>query len=82
ILASTIISHYDVHYTYMRRLHELCVEKGVRDRLILVAGGTQVSPDTAKEQGIDGGFGRGTKGLEVAAFLVEKRREKRREKKE
>ena len=76
ILASTIISHDEVHYRAMRRMHELCVEKGVRDRLILVAGGTQVSPDLAREQGVDAGFGRGATGLHVASFLVKKRREK------
>jgi len=75
ILASTIISHYDVHYKHMRRLHELCLEKGLRDRIILIAGGTQVSPELAREQGVDRGFGRGTTGLQVATFLVERRRE-------
>ncbi len=75
ILASTIISHYDVHYKHMRKLHQLCVEKGIRDRIVLLAGGTQVSPELAREQGVDRGFGRGTKGIHVATFLVEKRRE-------
>jgi D-ornithine 4,5-aminomutase subunit beta len=80
ILASTIISHYDVHYRHMKRLHELCVEKGIRDRIILIAGGTQVSPEIAREQGVDRGFGRGTQGIHVATFLVERRRELRGEK--
>ncbi len=75
ILASTIISHFDVHYKHMRRLHELCREKGIRDRIILLAGGTQVTPELAREQGVDRGFGRGTKGIHVATYLVEKRRE-------
>ncbi|MFW6360398.1 MAG: D-ornithine 4,5-aminomutase subunit OraE, partial [Spirochaetota bacterium] len=75
ILASTIISHYDIHYQHMKRLHELCVEKGIRERIILVSGGTQVSPELAVEQGVDAGFGRGTKGIHVATFLVKKRRE-------
>lgn len=79
ILASTIISHYDIHYQHMKRLHELCVEKGIRDRIILVSGGTQVSPELAVEQGVDAGFGRGTKGIHVATFLVKKRREIRGE---
>jgi D-ornithine 4,5-aminomutase subunit beta len=51
------------------------VEKGIRDRIVLVAGGTQVSPEIARKQGVDRGFGRGSKGIEVATFLVEKRRE-------
>ena len=74
VLISTIISHDDIHYRNMKRLHEICLEKGVRDRLILVAGGTQVTPDLARRQGVDAGFGRGTKGLHVATFLVKERR--------
>lgn len=77
VLASTIISHDEVHYRNMKRLHEICIEKGVREKLILVAGGTQVTPDTAVAQGVDAGFGRGTKGYHVATFLVKKRQELR-----
>ncbi len=75
ILASTIITHDDVHMKNMKKLHDLCVEKGVRDRLILVCGGTQISHEIAREAGMDGGFGRGTKGIDVASFLVKRRRE-------
>jgi len=79
ILASTIISHDDIHYKNMKKLHDLCVEKGIRDRLILVAGGTQVSSDLAVKHGMDAGFGRGTKGVHVATFLVKRRKEMRNE---
>ncbi len=75
ILASTIISHDDVHYKNMKKIADLCVEKGIRDRVILVAGGTQVSNDYAVEAGMDHGFGRGSKGVHVATLLVRKRRE-------
>jgi D-ornithine 4,5-aminomutase subunit beta len=77
ILASTIISHDDIHYKNMKRIHELAVEKGIRDDIIIVAGGTQVIPETAVKQGIDGGFGRNSHGIDVATFLVEKRRDMR-----
>ncbi|WP_299850870.1 D-ornithine 4,5-aminomutase subunit OraE [uncultured Roseovarius sp.] len=77
ILASTIISHDDIHYTNMRRLHELAIEKGVRDKITILVGGTQVTPEIAREMGVDAGFGRGTKGAHVATFLVEQRRQKR-----
>jgi D-ornithine 4,5-aminomutase subunit beta len=77
IMASTIISHDDIHYKNMKRIHDLAVEKGIRDKVIIVAGGTQVVPQLAVNTGIDAGFGRGTHGVEVAAFLVKKRREKR-----
>ena len=70
ILISTIISHNDVHRTMMKRLHELTVEKGVRDKLVLVAGGTQVNRDMAGETGLDATFGRGTKGIMVVDAMV------------
>jgi D-ornithine 4,5-aminomutase subunit beta len=55
------------------------VEKGVRDRLIILGGGTQIISDLAVDTGLDMGFGRGTKGSHVATFLVKKRRELRGE---
>ncbi|MBS4540066.1 cobalamin-dependent protein [Clostridium sp. D2Q-11] len=74
ILMSTIISHDDVHYKNMRKIHELAIEKGIRDKITILAGGTQVSPEIAVESGMDAGFGRGTKGVHVATKLVEERR--------
>ena len=74
ILISTIITHAEIHRINMRRLNDLCKEKGIRDKVILVAGGTQVTNDIAVEEGMDAGFGRGTHGHAVASFLVEKRR--------
>ena len=79
ILASTIISHNNIHYDNMRKLADVCIEKGVRDKLILVAGGTQVNCELAVEAGMDVGFGRGSKGIDVASFLVERRREMQEE---
>lgn len=75
ILASTIISHDDIHYKNMRRIHEYAVEKGIRDNIIIACGGTQVTPEIAAKQGIDAGFGKSSKGVHVATFLVNKRRE-------
>ena len=54
----------------MEKLHQYAIEKGVRDQLILIAGGTQVTPEIAKSSGMDQGFGRGTKGKDVASFIV------------
>lgn len=75
ILASTIISHDDIHYKNMKKIHELCIEKGIRDKIILVSGGTQVSNELAVKNGMDAGFGRGTNGAHVATFIVKKKRE-------
>jgi len=49
IMMSTIISHDDIHYKSMKKLHNYAVEKGVRDKLILIAGGTQVTPELARQ---------------------------------
>lgn len=70
ILQSTIISHDDIHIKNMRKLHDICVERGVRDRLILIDGGTQVTNEMAVEAGCDAGFGRGSHGIDVASFIV------------
>ncbi len=64
ILASTIISHDNIHYKNLKKLCDTATEKGVRDKLIILGGGTQI-------------IGRGTKGSHVATFLVKKRRELR-----
>ncbi len=75
ILASTIISHDDIHYKNMKKIHEYAIEKGVRDKIMIACGGTQVTPEIAVKQGIDAGFGKTSKGVHVATFLVKKRRE-------
>lgn len=71
ILASTIITHNDIHVKNMKKLHDLCVEKGVRDKLILICGGTQVNDEIARANGMNAGFGRGSHGNNVATFIVE-----------
>jgi D-ornithine 4,5-aminomutase subunit beta len=70
ILISTIITHGEIHRINMRRLNQLAIEKGIRDKVILIAGGTQIKDKMAKEEGMDAGFGRGTKGIDVASFII------------
>jgi D-ornithine 4,5-aminomutase subunit beta len=74
VLLSTIISHDDIHQKNMRKVADYCVEKGVRERLILIAGGTQVTDELARHNGMDAGFGRKTKGVHVASFLAMNRK--------
>ncbi len=70
VLISTIVTHGDVHEKNMRQLHALAQARGLREQLVLVAGGTQVTDELARECGMDAGFGRGTTGRDVASFLV------------
>ncbi len=76
ILASTIISHDNIHYKNIALIDQIAREMGVRDRLLFMAGGTQVTPELAREAGADEGFGRGSKGVHVATALVKLRRER------
>ncbi|MCL2350378.1 MAG: cobalamin-dependent protein, partial [Defluviitaleaceae bacterium] len=76
VLASVIISHDDIHYKNISNIDRIAREMGVRERLTFIAGGTQITPDIATQNGADAGFGRGTKGAHVASFLVKHREEK------
>lgn len=76
ILISTVISHNDVHRTMMKKLNDLCIEKGIRDQIVCIAGGTQVHPEMAAETGMDACFGRGTKGIHVVDAMVKKLKER------
>ena len=76
VLISTIITHGDMHRNNMEKLADLAVEKGVRDKLLLISGGTQVTDELARSWGMDAGFGRGTKGIDVASFVVKTMRER------
>ena len=79
IMASTIISHDDIHYKNIARIDQIAKEKGIRDKIIFVAGGTQVTPELARKAGADEGFGRGSHGVHNATFLVKRRWELEKE---
>ena len=49
----------------------------MREGLLMVAGGTRVTDETARDCGMDAGFGKGTVGRDVASFIVRRMRELR-----
>ncbi|MFC9856303.1 MULTISPECIES: D-ornithine 4,5-aminomutase subunit OraE [unclassified Streptomyces] len=71
VLASVIVSHGKVHELMMRKLNDVAVERGLRQRLVLIGGGPQVTSQLAQDCGLDAGFGRGTEGIDVAHFLAD-----------
>ncbi len=73
MLASVIISHDNIHYKNIALIDRIAREMGVRDKLVFLSGGTQVTPELAREAGADEGFGRGSKGVHVATALVKLR---------
>ncbi|GGU81475.1 D-ornithine 4,5-aminomutase subunit OraE [Lentzea flava] len=71
VLASLVVSHHDIHRVMMSKLNDMAVARGVRDRFLLIAGGPQVTDDLARQCGLDAGFGRRTRGVEVARFILD-----------
>lgn len=59
----------------VKKLVDAAIEAGIRDKVILVGGGTQITDGMARECGLDASFGRGTKGIDVASFLIRRRKQ-------
>jgi len=72
ILVSQIVTQKDIHIKNMTELIELMQAKGVREKFIVVAGGTRITNKLAVELGYDGGFGKGCYANHVAAFVISK----------
>lgn len=71
LLVSQTVTQKDVHIHNMTQLVELLEAEGLRDQVILVAGGPRVGNELAKELGYDAGFGPGKFADDVATYAVE-----------
>lgn len=71
ILVSQVVTQKNVHIPNLTRLVELVEAEGIRDRVILVAGGPRMSHELAVELGYDAGFGAGTFPNQVASFIAQ-----------
>lgn len=83
VLVSKVVTQHNIHVRDMKDLIERADAMGLRDRIILVAGGPRVTHQLALECGFDAGFGTGTRPSEVASYIVHemlKRRSKQGEK--
>jgi len=72
ILVSQIVTQKDVHLQNLTEFIELLQARGLRERFIVVAGGTRIGHKLAVELGFDGGFGKGSYADHVATFLIER----------
>ena len=70
ILVSQIVTQKNAHITTMTNLIEMLEAEGLRDKLVVVAGGPRISHQLATELGFDAGFGPGTYAEDVASFIV------------
>ncbi|MDH8679232.1 OAM dimerization domain-containing protein [Fusibacter bizertensis] len=71
IIVSQIVTQKDVHIPNMTQLIELLESEGIRDKVIVCAGGPRISYELAKELGYDAGFGTGTFAEDVASYIVQ-----------
>lgn len=71
IIVSQVVTQKNVHIPNLTELVEIVEAEGLRDKVIICAGGPRVSHELAKELGYDAGFGSGTYADDVASFIVE-----------
>lgn len=71
IIVSQVVTQKNVHIPNMTELVEIVESEGLRDKVVLVAGGPRISHELAKELGYDAGFGSGTYADDVASFIVQ-----------
>ena len=70
LLVSQTVTQKDVHLKNMVELVELLEAEGMREQLILIAGGARITHSLAKELGYDAGFGPGSFAEDVATFAI------------
>lgn len=70
LLVSQTVTQKDVHIANLTNLVELLEAEGLRDKVILIAGGARITNDLAKELGYDAGFGPGKYADDVATFVL------------
>ncbi|MCM0604736.1 MAG: cobalamin-dependent protein [Xanthomonadaceae bacterium] len=71
ILVSKVVTQHEIHIKDFKDLIERAKKRGLRDKLIFVAGGPRVTHPLSVECGFDAGFGVGTKPSDVASYIVE-----------
>ncbi|WP_350343572.1 OAM dimerization domain-containing protein [Proteinivorax tanatarense] len=70
ILVSQVVTQKDIHIPNLTHLVELLEAEGLREKVVLVAGGPRINHELALELGYDAGFGPGTTPQDVATFVI------------
>jgi beta-lysine 5,6-aminomutase beta subunit len=71
LLVSQVVTQKDVHIQNLSELIDMLEAEGLREKLIVVAGGPRITHKLALELGYDAGFGAGTTAPDVASFVVQ-----------
>ncbi len=70
LLVSQTVTQKDVHIQNLTNLVEIVEAEGIREKVILIAGGPRISYELAKELGFDAGFGSGKFADDVASYFI------------
>ncbi len=79
ILVSQVVTQKEIHITNLTRLIEILEAEGIRDKVILAVGGPRIDHQLAQELGYDAGFGPGTYAENVASYIVQELKRRKRE---
>lgn len=71
LLVSQTVTQKDIHIKNMVELVEMLEAEGLREKVILCAGGPRISHELAKELGYDAGFGMNTYADDIASYLAQ-----------
>ena len=71
LLVSQTVTQKDVHIQNLTELVEMLEAEGIRDKVILIAGGPRITHELAKELGYDAGFGANTYADDVASYVAQ-----------
>lgn len=70
LLVSQTVTQKDVHIKNMVELVEMLEAEGMREHILLIAGGARITHELAKELGYDAGFGPKKYAEDVASFAI------------
>ncbi|HWI50841.1 MAG TPA: OAM dimerization domain-containing protein [Symbiobacteriaceae bacterium] len=70
ILVSQVVTQKNIHLHNLTQLVDLLEAEGLRDQVLLIAGGPRITHELAVELGYDAGFGPGTVPSEVASYVL------------
>ncbi|MDO5296688.1 MAG: OAM dimerization domain-containing protein [bacterium] len=76
ILISQVVTQKDIHIKNLTEFIEILQARGLREKYIILVGGSRISNKLALELGFDGGFGKGTYADHVATFVIDRLLEK------
>jgi len=71
ILVSQVVTQKGVHVDNLSNMIELLEAEGIREDIVVIAGGPRITHELAKELGYDAGFGAKKYAEDVASFIVQ-----------